>query len=187
MIKAIAFDFTEVMFTSDPRCRLNPLQADIAQTFGLINPDEAFTRHFASKYALPSEEVEEEVRELISRLYILREPDLCDHLPPLKLAAATNHLSFMVDYFMTLPISNFFYTAVSSGMCGWTKPDPRFFDLVAQRLEEDPADILFVDDTRANCEGAARAGFKVLNFTRGRKLSAEVNAALARLNAEGAA
>lgn len=47
---------------------------------------------------------------------------------------------------------------------GARKPDPLVFARLAERLNLPPAQILFVDDSAANCAGALRAGLQALHF-----------------------
>lgn len=54
---------------------------------------------------------------------------------------------------------------VISGRVGLLKPDPRIFELAAQRADLLPAELLFVDDSAANIAAAADVGFDVHHFT----------------------
>ena len=47
---------------------------------------------------------------------------------------------------------------------GVTKPDPRIYEMVLQGITPDPSEILFIDDSPANIEVAARVGFEVLLY-----------------------
>ena len=47
---------------------------------------------------------------------------------------------------------------VISGEVGLYKPQPEIFRLGAERVELPPAECVFVDDLRENCEGAERVG-----------------------------
>lgn len=175
MITAIAFDFTEVLFTLDPEVRLTAEEWKIFEGFGLFYPDAVFLAHFAKELGVSEARVEVEVRRLVASIYLLKEPDLFEKIPRFKFAAATNHLSYMVDYFFTLPISKHFCAAVSSGELGFEKPDPEFYERVAARLDEEPGNILFIDDRLENCLGAAVCGMRVLHHDPARLLSEEIN------------
>lgn len=181
MIKAIAFDFTEVLFTRADEKIASPLQWQIVEGFGFHNPDAEFLAYFARQLGMSEREVEKETRKIIASIYPLKEPDLFEKIPPLKFAAATNHLSYMIDYFFGLPISENFIAAVSSGEVGFTKPQAEFYRIVAERLEEPPAKILFVDDTYRNIRGATEFGMQVLHHQPDRLLSEEINSRLQEL------
>ncbi len=47
---------------------------------------------------------------------------------------------------------------VISGEVGLHKPEPEIFELGAQRVGLAPAECVFVDDLRENCEGAEAVG-----------------------------
>jgi HAD superfamily hydrolase (TIGR01509 family) len=53
---------------------------------------------------------------------------------------------------------------VVSGEVGLMKPDPRIFQLAAERAGLAPAELLFVDDSRRNTDAAAALGFDVHLF-----------------------
>jgi putative hydrolase of the HAD superfamily len=51
-----------------------------------------------------------------------------------------------------------FDMVVISGEVGIHKPQPEIYNLAAERLEVPPAECVFVDDLRENCEGAEAVG-----------------------------
>jgi putative hydrolase of the HAD superfamily len=51
-----------------------------------------------------------------------------------------------------------FDAVVISGEVGMHKPEPGIYRLAAERLDLPPADCVFVDDLRENCEGAEAVG-----------------------------
>lgn len=53
---------------------------------------------------------------------------------------------------------------VVSGEEGMVKPDPALFSLLCERYLLDPARILFVDDSSANCAGAESLGMQTHHF-----------------------
>jgi epoxide hydrolase-like predicted phosphatase len=55
-------------------------------------------------------------------------------------------------------IDELFDAAVISGDVGLHKPEPAIFHLGAEKIGVPPADCVFVDDLRENCEGAAAVG-----------------------------
>ncbi len=52
-----------------------------------------------------------------------------------------------------------------SGEEGLAKPDPAIFALLIERYALTPAETVFVDDSPANVEAAARAGLRAVRFT----------------------
>jgi epoxide hydrolase-like predicted phosphatase len=55
-----------------------------------------------------------------------------------------------------------FDAAVISGEVGLHKPQPEIYLLACDRLEVEPAQAVFVDDLRENCEGAEAVGMTAL-------------------------
>jgi putative hydrolase of the HAD superfamily len=54
--------------------------------------------------------------------------------------------------------TDLFDVAVISGEVGLHKPQPEIYLLACERLEVEPAEAVFVDDLRENCEGAEAVG-----------------------------
>lgn len=44
---------------------------------------------------------------------------------------------------------------------GATKPNPEYFSYLLSEIRVKPAEVIFVDDRQANCEGASQAGMEV--------------------------
>jgi epoxide hydrolase-like predicted phosphatase len=55
-------------------------------------------------------------------------------------------------------LASLFDDVVISGEVGLHKPQREIFELACERLGVEPADCVFVDDLRENCEGAEAAG-----------------------------
>lgn len=100
MITAIAFDFTEVLFTRKLNVQLTSRERKIAERFGFLSPDAVFLDHFVQELGISKEEVEAEVKSLVAKIYQLKEPDLFEKIPRFKFAAATNHLSYYGRLFL---------------------------------------------------------------------------------------
>jgi epoxide hydrolase-like predicted phosphatase len=59
-------------------------------------------------------------------------------------------------------IEELFDAAVISGDVGLHKPEPEIFHLGAEKIGVAPADCVFVDDLRENCEGAEAVGMTAI-------------------------
>ena len=55
-------------------------------------------------------------------------------------------------------------TLVVSSEVHFVKPMPEIYALVEKKLGVGPDEIVFVDDSRVNCEGAERAGWRTVRF-----------------------
>jgi putative hydrolase of the HAD superfamily len=58
--------------------------------------------------------------------------------------------------------TDLFDDTVISGEVGMHKPQPEIYVLACERLEVEPAQAVFVDDLRENCEGAEAVGMTAL-------------------------
>ncbi len=61
-------------------------------------------------------------------------------------------------------LAELFDDVVISAEVGLHKPQPEIYRLAADRLGVQPADCLFVDDLRENCEGAEAVGMTAIRF-----------------------
>lgn len=64
-----------------------------------------------------------------------------------------------------MPANKYLDGRVISAFERLMKPDPAIYQLACMRFGIDPATALFVDDSGANCEGAALAGLRSYRFT----------------------
>lgn len=65
-----------------------------------------------------------------------------------------------------LPYDDLFSDSFYSCELGLAKPGPAYFTTILDRLDVDPATVLFVDDTEANVEGARTTGIHAELFPR---------------------
>jgi HAD superfamily hydrolase (TIGR01509 family) len=85
---------------------------------------------------------------------------------PVRTALLTNNGPILLDQ---LPrrfarLIRTFDPVVFSCEAGATKPDPRPYRYAAERLGMAPAQVLFIDDTTRNIDGAIRAGMQAVLF-----------------------
>jgi 2-haloacid dehalogenase len=72
------------------------------------------------------------------------------------------------------PFLEWFADIVVSGEVGLVKPDPAIFRLLIERNGLDPTRSVFIDDSAANVEAAARLGFRGLRFRDAASLRGEL-------------
>lgn len=58
----------------------------------------------------------------------------------------------------------YFQTVVISGSVGLTKPDPRIFKLLLDKIGREAGECLIIDDSPANISMAQRLGFRTIHF-----------------------
>ncbi|TQM32103.1 HAD family hydrolase [Nocardia bhagyanarayanae] len=80
-----------------------------------------------------------------------------------------------------------FEEIVNSAQVGCRKPDPEIFELAAARAGVEPNRCVLIDDLPQNCAGARSAGWRAVLFRDAATATAEVDAELRQLVAEGVA
>jgi epoxide hydrolase-like predicted phosphatase len=200
MIKAIVFDFGGVLVrTEDDSSRrqwemrlglgerdLDRLVFDsdiaIRATLGEV-PDSAIWANVAKSLKLTADQVETLRRDFWAGEKL--DPDLVALLASLRPNYQTAILSnawfsgretIARLYGLEQAVDIIFISAEE----GLAKPDPRLYQLVAQRLGVRPSEVVLVDDFSANVEGARAAGWEAIHYRSG----LDVRAELKRLDVE---
>ena len=78
-----------------------------------------------------------------------------------------------------VPVDELFREVLLSFEIGCRKPQPRIFELAAEKAGADPGQCLLVDDLERNCEAAEKAGFRAVLFRDAAGALAEVEPLLA--------
>lgn len=177
IIKAIAFDFVGV-FVRENDFSLDSVEQVLERKFGVINTDEAFFKWATEETGLSREILEQKVKHIVQNLYDIREPDIFEKLPKLKFSTATNHLSYLDEWFKTTLVSKHFDFSVNSANIGFQKPEMAFYSTLIKVIGEAQENILFLDDNLENCIVAEKSGLKTVHFQRGMVLSDTILKAL---------
>jgi putative hydrolase of the HAD superfamily len=72
--------------------------------------------------------------------------------------------SWSTDHYDRKLLAELFDVVVISAEVGLHKPEPEIYRLAAERLEVEPAECIFVDDLKENCEGAEAVGMTAVRF-----------------------
>ena len=70
--------------------------------------------------------------------------------------------SWSTDHYDRKLLAELFDAVVISAEVGLHKPQPEIYRLAADRLEVEPAECIFVDDLKENCEGAEAVGMTAI-------------------------
>lgn len=76
-------------------------------------------------------------------------------------------------------VFNYFDGTFASSDFHMLKPDPEIFETFFRHFGLVPDECIFIDDTRANCEGSEKAGMKAVCFNGGRQSADELRGLLA--------
>jgi putative hydrolase of the HAD superfamily len=68
------------------------------------------------------------------------------------------------DVFVEQKLDRHFDVMLTSGATGYAKPDPRAFELLAERLGVPMTELLFIDDSAASLQGTANIGVTPILF-----------------------
>ena len=83
-----------------------------------------------------------------------------------RLCLVSNMASAVYDILLKNSfLTEYFESVIISGQVRMGKPDKAIFLAAARRMEVAPAEMLFLDDTRHNVDGAEAAGLNAIHFT----------------------
>jgi len=82
------------------------------------------------------------------------------------LALLSDAMPSILDFVEQYGVRDLFREIVISTHVGATKPDPKMYRTLLQRLNADPNDCLFVDDRAVNLRGAVDAGMRAVQMDR---------------------
>jgi HAD superfamily hydrolase (TIGR01509 family) len=153
---------------------LSAVEEILEKQFGKINTNEAYYARAQKATNLPEEEIKDMVDDIIANIYDMREYDIFDRLPKIKMAIASNHLSAINTRIDTMELREKFDCILISADSGVEKPSREFFEKVIAELKEKPEDILFIDDSKENIEVAQKMGLSVLLYDSSKSLTEEV-------------
>ena len=146
-------DAVRELFKSDPSALADLRELET----GSVEPAE-FERRFAGHLGIP-----DRATGLIERLFAGLEPDQ-KMIEAVRAARAAVRPTGLISNSWGRAIydhdlmDSLFDAVVISGDVGLHKPDPAIYLLACERLGVEPADAVFVDDLRENCEGAEAVG-----------------------------
>ena len=176
-IKAIAFDLGGVLIKENDYSLTEKAQI-LEKSFGKINNNDEYLDWATKTTNFSKKEINQITEEIIQNIYDLRDPDIFNHLPKVKLAIASNHLSAIHKWIDKSEIRKYFDYILISADIGIGKPNKEFFEKLVSGLGEKKEDILFIDDDINNVEGAKKFGLSVLHYNRSKNLTNEVLNAL---------
>lgn len=195
MIKAVIFDFGRVISAQKPASLFRSYEEDLELAPGVLNrvmfgsdawqevlvgrkTADGYWREIGPALGLHTTEeidafrrryhadeaINTGVVELIRRLQ-----GLC------KLAVLSNSPPGLARWLADWEILDLFDVVVCSGDEGITKPDPAIFELVLERLDAAPEEVVFIDDYPGHVEAARSLGLQAILFTTAQALESELD------------
>lgn len=118
------------------------------------------------------------VVDLDQRAWLDVDPDMIALLEELAaetpLAMLSNAPTELADRVDDAPWAGLFRHRFFSSRLRLTKPDPRIFTQVCERLDTTPSEVLFVDDREVNVAAATELGMRAVRFTGVERLRADL-------------
>ena len=96
--------------------------------------------------------------DIIEKLYQVKDNNIFDKIKSkfhdIKIVIATNHVSFVRNYIGEHLGVDYLDDIIISAEVHKTKPSPEFFQLLLDKYKINPGELLFVDDSQRNIDGA---------------------------------
>lgn len=131
------------MITAEAYARGCAARLDIDEALALVLLEDAFSGERLND-------------ELVSYIQSLK--------PRLQIVALTNNWSFGRRLIDRRGITHLFDLIITSAEAGVRKPDPRFYEIMLERLGVTAAAVVFVDDNVENIAAALELGMRTVHF-----------------------
>lgn len=186
MIKALVFDFGNVVVTNDWNYTYPEKDREFTSYFGVTMQDfkkgwdaawplmrvgdvseDEFWRLFLTKSGVQNIDVSHAKK--LWRKYQSTLPGMIDLIIRLRnryiLVGCTDNGKEWVDYYkQTYYLDSYFDAIVCSADIKVHKPNPKIYEVAIQKAGVNPEEILFIDDSSKPLEGAKKAGMQTLRF-----------------------
>lgn len=174
MIKAVIFDCFGLFYV-DPLKAFIEAQpphmqtelSDMLRAFDLgVVGEQGLVESISKTSGVPAEEVR---RNLYGSQLVRNQPllDFAEQLrPKYKVGMLSNLSPHTMDKFFTqAERTRYFDDVVISGEVGLVKPQPEIYALACKRLQVQPAEAVFIDDTQQNVDVAKACGLQAIVYT----------------------
>ena len=177
MIKVIVFDLIGVL-VGEKNIELSEEEDKLERLFGPNKSDEEFLLMGKEKIG-EDKPILDMAKDIISKLYKVRQDNVFETLkesyPNIKLAIATNHVSFVKKFIEESFNTKLLDDIIISADINKIKPNSDFYQYILDRFNINPNELLFLDDNLTNVEGAANIGINTIKVERETNLVEEIN------------
>lgn len=186
-IKAVIFDCFGVLYLDTKQSMLENLPPEVAvelhdvfrqSNYGLLTREEYIKAATTLTGQTPEEFVEANTSGYrLNETLIAKAKELkATH----KVALLSNiGRGWIDDFFDKHQLHDLFDAVVLSGEEGMVKPQPRIYELTAERLEVRLEECVMIDDSVDNCAGAEAVGMSSIHFTSSDQCLADLKTLLA--------
>ncbi|NMB56748.1 HAD-IA family hydrolase [Candidatus Beckwithbacteria bacterium] len=163
MIKALIYDCVGPILVKKNDWQFLDFIREIDQSCGQATNDDLFWQYVRQKYSLNQGQVEEAIEE-ISSGYEKNLPmwHFLGKIYGQYQLAMINNGTYVIfkKWIKKFTLDKYFSLLLNSAQIGVRKPDKEIFLLACQKLEANPDECLFIDDSEKNVVGAQQAGLK---------------------------
>lgn len=174
MIKVIAFDLVGVLVTEKDIDF--PTEEDkLERMFGANISDDEYIKS-ARKIIDDEQKVINITKEIINKLYEVKDlfKKIKEKNNDIKIVIATNHVSFVKDFiykhFDNAYIDDIFISAEIHKV----KPNADFYKAILDKYNIKPNELLFVDDSQTNIDGAKALKINTIKIEKDSNVSYEI-------------
>ena len=176
MIKVIIFDLIGVL-VFEKSIELNDDEKKLERLFGPNISDKDFFS-LAQKEIGKDKPIFDIAKNILFKLYYVKNNNVIESIkenyPYVKIIIATNHITFIKDF-----INNNFNTSliddvIVSADINMIKPNDDFYKYILKKHKLKSKEVLFLDDSLINVEGAIKVGFNAIKVDNGMDLVNEI-------------
>ncbi len=178
MIKVIAFDLVGVLVRENDY-PLNEIERKIERLFGPNKCDLDFIQDIKQNIlAASKDEIIKTTKKIIYSIYDTKVSlndleEFKKQNKDIKLVVATNHLSFIHEYILKT-FNNVFDNVYISANMHQVKPYKSFYLNIMKDLSVEPNEVLFLDDSLKNIQGATYCGMNTIHVTKDTNILKEI-------------
>lgn len=175
MIKVIAFDLGDTLLKDNQH--ISSESQYLVPRFD----DDRFIPEAMEFFRTTEVQLKKVIDKVIEECFEIRDRKIFTAFPDYRLAIASNFTSRMRNFLEKQGMVQYFDPIVISAEIGVNKPDPKFFQILAEKIGEESGDILFVDNLQENVDAAEKEGFKVAKYDEGEDLIRTVKTRLSQI------
>ena len=176
MIKVIAFDLVGVLVT-EKDIDLPTEEDKLERMFGDNISDDEYIKS-ASKIIDNEQNIINITKEIINKLYAVKEKDLFKKIKEknndIKIVIATNHVSFVKDFIYKHFDKTYIDDIFISAEIHKVKPNADFYKAILDKYNIKPNELLFVDDSQTNIDGAKALKINTIKIEKDSNVSYEI-------------
>lgn len=175
MIKVIAFDLVGVLVT-EKNIELTDEEDKLERLFG-DNIDDAGYLMSARNIIKKDSMIIRITEDIIEKLYRVKDKQIFEKIKSkfhdIKIVIATNHVSFIRNY-IEEQLGDNLDDIIISAEVHKIKPNSDFFQLLLDKYKINPSELLFVDDSQKNIDGAKKVKINTIQIDKNMNVSDEV-------------